>query len=197
MSTFVKYRQGRLYQRWPRATATAQYPKLEGRRLRAVPDRLQLFQADRRRDPGPARRVANHDAMQARIDNYPDSEYVDDAQAKIRFARDQLAGKEMQIGRYYMERKEYLLPPSRASGIAAEKYPNTNQIEEALARLVEAYYARWVSRKRPTAAASSCRNYPDSQWYGSLSKLLKSNGAEPRENQARGFRKPARNSLGT
>ena len=42
------------------------------------------------------------EAMQAVIDNYPNSEYVDDAQAKIRFARDQLAGKEMQIGRYYM-----------------------------------------------------------------------------------------------
>ncbi|MGO7830511.1 outer membrane protein assembly factor BamD, partial [Rhizobium johnstonii] len=61
---------------------------------------------------------------------------LDDAQAKIRFSREQLAGKEMQIGRYYMERKEYLAAISRFR-IVVEKYPNTNQIEEALARLVE------------------------------------------------------------
>ncbi|MGO8528630.1 outer membrane protein assembly factor BamD, partial [Rhizobium ruizarguesonis] len=66
---------------------------------------------------------------------YPNSEYVDDAQAKIRFARDQIAVKEMQICRYYMERKEYLAAISRFR-IVFEKYPNTNQIEEALARLV-------------------------------------------------------------
>ncbi|MGO8189935.1 outer membrane protein assembly factor BamD, partial [Rhizobium leguminosarum] len=53
------------------------------------------------------------EAMQAVIDKYPTSEYVDDAQAKIRFSRDQIAGKEMQIGRYYMERKEYLAAISR------------------------------------------------------------------------------------
>ena len=46
------------------------------------------------------------DAMQKVITNYPDSEYVADAQVKLRFARDQLAGKEMQVGRYYIERKE-------------------------------------------------------------------------------------------
>ncbi len=47
------------------------------------------------------------------VDNYPTSQYVEDAQAKIRFARDQLAGKEMQVGRYYLERKEYLAAVSR------------------------------------------------------------------------------------
>ena len=53
------------------------------------------------------------EAMQAVITKYPDSEYVEDAQAKLRFAKDQLAGKEMQVGRYYLERKEYLAAITR------------------------------------------------------------------------------------
>ena len=121
------------------------------------------------------------DAMQKVVDNYPDSEYVDDAQAKIRFARDQLAGKEMQVGRYYLERKEYLAAISRFR-VVVEKYPNTNQIEEALARLVEAYYAMGVVQEAQTAAAVLGHNYPDSQWYADSYKLLKSGGLEPREN---------------
>lgn len=121
------------------------------------------------------------DAMQKVVDTYPDSEYVDDAQAKIRFARDQLAGKEMQVGRYYLERKEYLAAISRFRAVV-EKYPNTNQIEEALARLVEAYFAMGVVTEAQTAAAVLGHNYPDSQWYADSYKLLKSGGLEPREN---------------
>ncbi|MQW85848.1 outer membrane protein assembly factor BamD [Sinorhizobium saheli] len=120
------------------------------------------------------------EAMQAVIDKYPDSEYVDDAQAKIRFARDQLAGKEMQVGRYYLERKEYLAAISRFRTVV-EQYPNTNQVEEALARLVEAYYAMGVTAEAQTAAAVLGHNYPDSQWYADSFKLLQSGGLEPRE----------------
>src|SRR5690606_34421272 len=46
-------------------------------------------------------------AMKEVVERWPESEYVEDARAKVRFARDQLAGKEMQIGRYYQERREY------------------------------------------------------------------------------------------
>ena len=47
------------------------------------------------------------EAMDELVQRWPDSEYVEDAKTKIRFARDQMAGKEMQIGRYYLERREY------------------------------------------------------------------------------------------
>ncbi|MCA1404499.1 outer membrane protein assembly factor BamD [Ensifer sp. IC3342] len=120
------------------------------------------------------------EAMQAVVDKYPDSDYVEDAQAKIRFARDQLAGKEMQVGRYYLERKEYLAAVSRFR-VVVEQYPNTNQVEEALARLVEAYYAMGVTTEAQTAAAVLGHNYPDSQWYADSFKLLQSGGLEPRE----------------
>ena len=122
------------------------------------------------------------EAMNKVVNDYPDSEYVADAQAKIRFARDQLAGREMQVGRYYLERKEYLAAVSRFR-IVVEQYQNTNQIEEALARLTEAYYAMGLSDEAQTAAAVLGNNYPDSQWYADSYKLLKGGGLEPRENK--------------
>ncbi len=63
-----------------------------------------------------------------------------DAKAKIRFARDQLAGKEMQVGRYYLERRDYIAAINRFRGVV-ENYGKTREVEEALARLTEAYMA--------------------------------------------------------
>ena len=121
------------------------------------------------------------EAMQAVITKYPDSDYVEDAQAKLRYAKDQLAGKEMQVGRYYLERKEYLAAITRFRSVV-EQYPNTNQVEEALARLVETYFAMGITAEAQTAAAVLGHNYPDSQWYADSYKLLQSGGLEPREN---------------
>lgn len=135
------------------------------------------------------------EAMQAVVDRYPDSEYVDDAKSKIRFARDQLAGKEMQVGRYYLERKEYLAAVSRFR-VVIEQYPNTNQVEEALARLTEAYYAMGVTTEAQTAAAVLGHNYPDSQWYADSYKLLQSGGLEPRESGNSWISRAAKNLIG-
>ncbi|TWF54366.1 outer membrane protein assembly factor BamD [Neorhizobium alkalisoli] len=121
-------------------------------------------------------------AMSKVVNDYPNSEYVEDAQTKIRFARDQLAGKEMQIGRYYLERKEYLAAIQRFRTVV-ETYSNTNQVEESLARLTEAYFAMGIVEEAQTAAAVLGRNYPDSQWYADSYKLLKGSGVEPRENK--------------
>jgi outer membrane protein assembly factor BamD len=121
------------------------------------------------------------EAMQTVITKYPDSDYVEDAQAKLRFAKDQLAGKEMQVGRYYLERKEYLAAITRFRSVV-EQYPNTNQVEEALSRLVETYYAMGITTEAQTAAAVLGHNYPDSQWYADSYKLLQTGGLEPREN---------------
>ncbi|KQY27039.1 hypothetical protein ASD31_02295 [Rhizobium sp. Root482] len=120
------------------------------------------------------------EAMQAVITKYPDSEYIEDAQAKIRYAKDQLAGKEMQVGRYYLERKEYLAAVTRFRTVV-EQYSSTNQVEEALARLVESYFAMGITSEAQTAAAVLGHNYPDSQWYADSYKLLQTGGLEPRE----------------
>ena len=182
MSTFTKYRLGRNDE----AVATgnrymSQYPQSQDsayvQYLVGLAYSKQI--ADVTQDQRAA--VRTIDAMNKVVTNYPSSEYVEDAQAKIRFARDQLAGKEMQIGRYYLERKEYLAAIQRFRNVV-EQYPNTNQVEEALARLTEAYYAMGITEEAQTAAAVLGRNYPDSQWYADSFKLLKGNGVEPREN---------------
>jgi outer membrane protein assembly factor BamD len=122
------------------------------------------------------------DAMTKVVNNYPDSPYVEDAKTKIRFARDQLAGKEMQVGRYYLERRDYLAAIKRFRSVV-ENYSNTNQIEEALARLTEAYYAMGIASEAQTAAAVLGRNYPDSKWYKDSYALLQSGGLSPSENK--------------
>ncbi|WP_315923851.1 outer membrane protein assembly factor BamD [Mesorhizobium sp. SP-1A] len=119
--------------------------------------------------------------MQDLVNRWPDSEYAEDAKAKIRFATDQLAGKEMQVGRYYLERREYLAAVKRFRTVV-EQYSNTRQVEEALARLVEAYYALGLTDEAQTAAAVLGHNYPSSPWYKDSYKLLQSKGLEPREN---------------
>jgi outer membrane protein assembly factor BamD len=135
------------------------------------------------------------EAMSKVVNDYPNSEYVSDAQAKIRFARDQLAGKEMQVGRYYLERKEYLAAIKRFR-VVVETYPNTNQIEEALARLTESYYAMGLTDEAQTAAAVLGNNYPDSQWYADSFKLLQSGGLQPRENKGSWISKAGLKLLG-
>lgn len=121
------------------------------------------------------------EAMDELIQRWPDSEYVEDGKAKIRFARDQLAGKEMQIGRYYLERREYIAAIKRFRNVV-ENYSNTRQVEEALSRLTESYYAMGLADEAQTAAAVLGNNYPDSQWYKDSYALLQSGGLKPREN---------------
>jgi len=121
------------------------------------------------------------EAMDELVQRWPDSEYVDDAQEKIRYARDQLAGKEMQTGRYYLERREYIAAVKRFRYVV-ENYSNTRHVEEALARLTEAYYAMGIVTEAQAAAAVLGQNYPDSQWYKDSYNLLKSGGLSPREN---------------
>ncbi|MBW6422714.1 outer membrane protein assembly factor BamD [Rhizobium sp. XQZ8] len=183
MSTFTKYRLNRNDE----AIATgnrymSQYPNSEDSAY--VQYLIGLSYSKQISDVTQDQRMSQRtiEAMTKVVKDYPKSEYVEDAQAKIRFARDQLAGKEMQIGRYYLERKEYLAAIQRFRNVV-EQYSNTNQVEESLARLTEAYYAMGIVEEAQTAAAVLGRNYPDSQWYGDSYKLLQSGGVEPRENK--------------
>jgi outer membrane protein assembly factor BamD len=122
------------------------------------------------------------EAMDEVVQRWPESEYVEDAKSKIRFARDQLAGKEMQIGRYYLERREYIAAVKRFRYVV-ENYSNTRHVEEALARLTEGYYAMGLTSEAQAAAAVLGHNYPDSQWYKDSYALLQTGGLQPRETQ--------------
>ena len=121
-------------------------------------------------------------AMKVVAERYPDSEYVEDAKAKMRIAFDQIAGKEMFVGRYYQERREFLAAVNRFRNVV-EKFQTTRHVEEALARLTESYYALGLVGEAQTATAVLGHNFPDSQWYKDSYNLLRTGGLEPRENK--------------
>lgn len=114
------------------------------------------------------------------IEKFPKSEYVADAKYKIQVTRDQLAAKEMSVGRFYLTRKNYPAAINRFHEVLG-KYQTTRHAEEALYRVVEAYTAMGVASEAQTAAAILGHNYPDSQWYKDAYALLKGSGLEPRE----------------
>jgi outer membrane protein assembly factor BamD len=183
MGAFAKYRMGK----YDEAITTAQrymelYPSTDDAAYAQYIIGLSYFRQirDVTQDQKESRQTI--EAMTKVVDNYPDSPYVEDAKTKIRFARDQLAGKEMQVGRYYLERRDYLAAIKRFRSVV-ENYSNTNQIEEALARLTEAYYAMGIASEAQTAAAVLGRNYPDSKWYKDSYALLQSGGLSPSENK--------------
>lgn len=116
------------------------------------------------------------------VQKYPTSPYAKDAQKKIDVTRDQLAGKEMEVGRYYLKNKQYLASINRFKTVVS-RYQTTRHVEEALARLVESYYALGVVPEAQTAAAVLGHNFPDSPWYKDSYTLLKQGGYEPSETQ--------------
>jgi len=119
----------------------------------------------------------------ALIQKYPKSEYVEDAKYKIQVVRDQLAGKEMSIGRYYLGRHNYPAALNRFRDVIG-KYQTTRHVEEALYRLTEAYMALGITHEAQTAAAVLGHNYPDSQWYKDAFTLLQTGGVAPSENSS-------------
>ena len=172
LGAFANYRQGK----YPDAIASAKrfvtlYPTDKDAAYAQYIIGLSYWRQipDVTRDQSDSRRTIA--AMQQLVDQYPDSEYVDDGKAKIRFARDQIAGKEMQVGRYYLEQKEYLASIKRFR-LVVEQYSNTRHTEEALARLTEAYFALGLADEAQTAAAVLGHNFPDSQWYKDSYNLL-------------------------
>jgi outer membrane protein assembly factor BamD len=116
------------------------------------------------------------------IEKFPKSEYADDARYKLQVTRDQLAGKEMSVGRYYLTQHNYAAAINRFHEVLA-KYQNTRHAEEALERLTEAYLALGITNEAQTAAAVLGHNYPDSQWYKDAFALLQGGGLEPHEDE--------------
>jgi outer membrane protein assembly factor BamD len=113
---------------------------------------------------------------------YPDSEYSANAKKKIEVAHDQLAGKEMEVGRYYLNRKDFTGAINRFK-IVVTQFQTTRHVEEALERLAECYMSLGVVNEAQTAAAVLGHNFPDSRWYADAYKLVKSGGLEPLENK--------------
>jgi outer membrane protein assembly factor BamD len=119
-------------------------------------------------------------AFQSIVQKYPKSEYVDDAKFKINVATDQLAGKEMSIGRFYLNRRNYTAAINRFRNVL-KYYQTTRHAPEALYRLVEAYLGLGITDEAQTAAAVLGHNFPDSSWYQDAYALLQEKGLSPHE----------------
>ena len=117
-------------------------------------------------------------ALQEVVDRFPDTSYARDAALKIDLTRDHLAGKEMEIGRWYEDRLQYLAAINRFRSVV-EKYQTTTHVPEALERLTECYLALGVTDEAQTAAAVLGYNYPGSSWYQVSYDLLKAKNLKP------------------
>jgi outer membrane protein assembly factor BamD len=126
------------------------------------------------------------------VRKFPGSEYAVAARRKIEVARDQLAGKEMEVGRYYLRKRDFTGAINRFK-VVVTHYQTTRHVEEALMRLTEAYLSIGIVPEAQTAAAVLGHNFPNSSWYKDAYNLIKTGGHEPKEDEgswiSRAFRK--------
>lgn len=104
------------------------------------------------------------DAFEELVNRFPDSQYATDAEPKLVLVRDQLAGKEMLIGRFYQSRGHYLAAINRFRSVVTN-YERTSHVPEALLRLSELYVALGVMDQAQEYAAILGYNFPGSEWY--------------------------------
>ena len=122
------------------------------------------------------------DALEEVERRFPGTAYANDAGKKVLMAQDHLAGKEMEIGRYYYTQGSYLAGINRFKRVVTQ-YQRTTQTPEALYRLSEGYMALGVVSEARTAAAVLGHNYPNSPWYKDAYTIVASDGKAPIANE--------------
>jgi outer membrane protein assembly factor BamD len=103
-------------------------------------------------------------ALSELVRRYPTTQYAADARLKLDLVNDHLAGKEMEIGRFYERRRLWLAATLRFRTVI-DKYQTTSHTPEALQRLVESYLSLGLVEEAKKAAAVLGKNYRDSIWY--------------------------------
>lgn len=111
------------------------------------------------------------EAFEQVINRFPDSEYAQDAKLKIDLTNDHLAGKEMEVGRYYLNQKNYLSALNRFL-VVVNQYQTTSHIEEALYRQVEIYTILGLNAEARTAEKVLSYNYPDGKWTQKAKNII-------------------------
>ena len=117
-------------------------------------------------------------ALEEVVRRFPDSRYARDARLKIDLTRDHLAGKEMEIGRYYENQHEYLAAINRFRTVI-DQYQTTTHVPEALHRLTECYLAVGLNDEAQRTAAVLGYNYPGSEWYRDSYAMVTHEGPTP------------------
>jgi outer membrane protein assembly factor BamD len=127
-------------------------------------------------------------ALQDVVQRYPSTEYAADARLKIDMVNDQLAGKEMTVGRYYLRQGDTLAAIGRFRSVV-DRYQTTSHTPEALYRLVESYLTIGLVEEAKKDGAVLGYNFPGDPWYAEAYKLLSAKGFKPAvEPKARGRR---------
>ncbi len=116
-------------------------------------------------------------ALQQVVRRYPDSDYARDARLKLELTHDHLAGKEMDIGRYYLRDNQQLAAIGRFKNVV-KNYETTSQTEEALHRLVESYVSLGIINEAKLVGSVLGYNYPSSDWYEDSYELLAEYGVD-------------------
>ena len=130
------------------------------------------------RDQGETKKAITE--LETLMRRYPNSEYSEEAKRRLKLARDTLAASEMNVGRYWQKKGNYLAAVNRFKTVVTD-YQQTAHVEEALMRLTECYMALGIVNEAQTAAAVLGHNFPESQWYKDAYALLQSGGTAPRE----------------
>nr|WP_233350558.1 outer membrane protein assembly factor BamD [Henriciella barbarensis] len=115
------------------------------------------------------------DALNDVVRRFPNTDYARDAQLKLDMVSDQLAGKEMEIGRWYLRRNQHLAAVNRFKKVV-DDYDTTTHTPEALHRLVEAYLSLGLRGEAVAAASVLQYNYPESDWYRASYGLVEGGG---------------------
>ena len=110
-------------------------------------------------------------ALREVVQRFPDTRYARDASLKIDLAVDHLAGKEMEIGRYYQRQHQYLAGINRYKAVI-DRFQTTSHVPEALHRLTESYLALGVRAEAQQSAAVLGHNFPGSDWYADSYYIL-------------------------
>lgn len=132
--------------------------------------------ADVRRDQKMTRQARG--ALQEVVNRFPNTKYARDARLKLDLTEDHLAGAEMVVGRYYLDKDHYLAAIKRFRRVI-EEHQTTTHVPEALHRLVEAYLALGVVDEAQATAAVLGHNYPGSDWYADSYELLTGRDVTP------------------
>lgn len=109
---------------------------------------------------------------------FPETKFARDAELKLGLARDHLAGKEMEIGRYYLGQKQYVAALGRFRKVI-EDYQTTSHVPEALHRLVETYLALGIPKEAQVAGAVLGHNFPGNRWYQDSYAMLELRNLKP------------------
>lgn len=132
---------------------------------------LALFDQIAETDLDQAKTLRTKVALQDLVNRFPRSKYGLDSAIKLDLVNEQLAGKEMEVARFYHKRDRLLAAANRYK-VVIEEYETTSHIEEALHRLVEVYLALGLRSDASRAAEILGHNYPSSRWYAKTYRLM-------------------------